>query len=180
MTMGIMAAVIATTAITLADIRDLVWNPPEDGALTLNVATEHADEIRMVQEAATVWNYTLGYTVFEIGKQVTIPPKLRCVPFKNTVIFMSPKRLNVYCGNMFAIADANAASMTIRQTRQGTRDFMVMVLIHELGHLLGLEHSDDPEDIMYGSADSAREQRINETTLKQISKLNLWRFDENE
>ena len=89
---------------------------------------------------------------------------------------------------MFPGADAHAdgwapytgndSDVTITSRALGVPGLNVAVLIHEFGHVLGFDHSDDPRSVMYGQSQSAAESVAATIQDWEVAQLReFWGFD---
>ena len=82
-----------------------------------------------------------------------------------TQIYAPPRSKKLLKANIW-IADLTQDGRTL------SRDEVYTTMLHELGHALGLNHTDDPESVMYPNANVIQE--ISKADLKRLSDRYGW------
>lgn len=107
-----------------------------------------ADVAGVVREAASVWNDT-GFVLVREAPSADAAHVVvswhgadveDCAPFLDFEGSLAHAR---------GVAGRDAAEIHIDDSRPFTRPLLLAALIHELGHVLGLDHSRDPASVMY-------------------------------
>ena len=174
---------IGTHASTL---KERHWNPVLHGPVKLRVAGASKSQLQDIKFAMQIWNHTMGYTVFKLGRRVNKPLKDPCQSWARTIVYMSYKELQQcrrkYGGDNLIAGMATPISQTVWMPNvlpyARSYEGHLSVMIHELGHVLWLKHTRDPADIMYPTA--LKGQVIGRATLDQLAALGFFKEDKKE
>ena len=128
----------------------------EDFPLTISVQEGTNENLRYaLEEAVLVWNGTVGHTVFEIREQHDAASRV------HGLITFEERDLHNWGPGYFAGLTqyrlANSITGQIGQLHSASvwvdtnvhKDSYYLIVLHELGHTLGLAHDTDPSSCMF-------------------------------
>lgn len=110
-----------------------------------------------VHIAATMWNLAVNYNVFMVYTEIKteyvsdMPNVVEVIYFKDSWEGRKDKYANAKM--WFSIYGIKDAEVSINNLMMGTlsEKQIAAVMFHELGHVLGIDHSEDTSSIMYPS-----------------------------